>query len=87
MERPNQGKSFFPSGLNNLPDTSFAWPPTQSHPMVTYAVTTPRQLAPSVGTASKGVTIMGEAMQGVENFVFGEITLNSQGEPIVDDSG
>ena len=88
MERPNLGKPFVPAVLNNLPDACVALPINSSYPKVASAVlSTPRQLAPSVGIASKGVTIMGEAMQGVENFVFGEITLNSQGEPIVDDSG
>ena len=88
MERPNLGKSFVPAMLNNLPDASVALPINSSYPIVASAVlSTPRQLAPSVGSASKSVTIMGEAKQGVENYVFGEITLNSQGEPIVDDFG
>ena len=88
MERPNLGKPFFPAVLNNLPDASAALPINSSYPKVASAMlSTPRQLAPSVGIASKGVTIMGEARQGVENYVFGEITLNSQGEPIVDDFG
>ena len=87
MERPNLGKSFVLAKLNQLPDTSFALPNNSSYPMVTSAVTTPRQLAPTVGPASKGVIIMGEAMQGIKNFVFGEVTINSHGEPIVDDSG
>ena len=77
MERPNLGKPVSPAMLNNLPDASVALPKNPSYPKVASAVlSTPRQLAPSVGIASKGVTIMGEAMQGVENFVFGEITLN-----------
>ena len=88
MARPNLGKPFVPAMLNNLPDASVALPINSSYPKVASAVlSTPQQLAPFVGIASKGVTIMGEAMQGVENYVFGEITLNSQGEPIVDDSG
>ena len=88
MERPNLGKTLSPAVLNNLPDASVALPINSSYPKVTSAVlSTPRQLAPSVGIASKGVTIMGEARQGIENFVFGQITVNAQGELIVDDSG
>ena len=72
MERPNLGKPFVPAVLNNLPDTRVALPKNSSYPKVASVVlSTPQQLAPSVGIASKGVTIMGEAMQGVENFVFG----------------
>ena len=70
MERPNLGKPFVPAVLNNLPDATVALPINSSYPRVASAMlSTPRQLAPSVGNASKGVTIMGEAMQGVENFV------------------
>ena len=87
MERPNQGKSFVPSVQNPLPDTSFAWPPTQSHPMVTFAVTTPRHLAPTVGPAAKSVIIKGAALEGMKNLVVGRIIINMEGEPIVDDSG
>ena len=72
MERPNLGKPLSLAVLNNLPDASVALPKNLSYSKVASAVlSTPRQLAPSVGIASKGVTIMGEAMQGLENFVFG----------------
>ena len=37
------------------------------------AVTTPRQLAPTVGQVTKGVEIIGEARQGMENFVISQI--------------
>ena len=88
MERPNLGKPLSPAMLNKHPDTRVALPKSLSYPQVASAVfSTPRQLAPSVGIASKGVTIMGEARQGVENFVFGQITTNEQGELIVDDFG
>ena len=88
MERPNLGKPFVPAVLNNLPDTRVALPINSSYTKVASTVlSTPRQLAPSVGIASKGVTIMGEAKRGAENFVFGQITVNAQGESIVDDFG
>ena len=88
MERPNLGKPVSPAMLNNLPDASVALPKNSSYPKVASAVlSTPRQLAPSVGIAAKGVSIMGEARRGAENFVFGQITVNAQGESIVDDSG
>ena len=88
MERPNLGKPVSPAMLNNLPDASVALPKNSSYPKVASAVlSTPRQLAPSVGNVAKGVTIMGEAKRGAENFVFGQITVNEQGESIVDDFG
>ena len=55
--------------------------------MVTYAVTTPRHLAPTVGPAAKSVIIKGAALQGMKNLVVGRIIINMEGEPIVDDSG
>ena len=55
--------------------------------MVTPVVTKPRQLAPTVGRVSKGVTIIGEAQRGMQHLAIGRVMINLQGEQIVDDSG
>ena len=63
MERPNLGKPFVPAVLNNLPDARVALPKNSSYPKVASTVlSTPRQLAPTVGPASKCVLIKGEAL-------------------------
>ena len=55
--------------------------------MVTPAVTKPRQLAPTVGLVSKGVTLTGEAQHGMQHLAIGRVLINLQGEQIMDDSG
>ena len=38
-----------------------------------------------MGPVSKGVCITGEARRGMQNLVIGQVTINLQGESIVDD--
>ena len=86
MERPNLGNSVFLDGLNNLSKTNARFLQS-SNPRVTSAVTTPRQLAPTVGPASSNVFITGEARRNTQDLVIGEVMMNQQGEPVIDDSG
>src|SRR3954462_11915527 len=51
----------------------------------TSAVTSPRQLAPTVGPAHAGVEILGGALQGMEGFVVGRITRRRRGKLYIDD--
>ena len=60
-------------------------PSISSYPMVTPAVTKPRQLAPTVGQVSKSVIITGEALRGKKKIALGEIISNRQGNHIVDE--
>ena len=62
-------------------------PPISSYPLVTPVVTKPRQLAPTVGLVSKGVTITGEAQRNMQHLAIGRVLINLQGEQIMDDSG
>ena len=62
-------------------------PPISSYPLVTPAVTKPRQLAPTVGRVPKGVTITGEAQRNMQHLAIGRVLINLQGEQIVDDLG
>ena len=87
MERLNQDTSFSPTELNNLLNAMSTLPPISSYAMVTPAMTKPRQLAPTVGRVSKGVTIMGEAQRGMQHLANCQVLINLQGEQIVDDSG
>ena len=87
MERLNQDTSFSQPELNNLLNAMSTLPPTSSYPMVTPAVTKPRQLAPTVGRVSKSVTIMGEAQCGMQHLAISRVMINLQGGQIVDDSG
>ena len=87
MERLNQVTSFSQPELNHLLNAMSTLPQTSSYPMVTPAVTKPRQLAPTVGRVSKGVTITGEAQRGMQHLAIGRVLINLQGEQIVDDSG
>ena len=87
MERLNLGKSRVSIERDNLPYTRVAMSPNSSYPLVTSTVTIPRQLAPTMGPASKGVCITGEARRGRQNLVIGQVTINLQGESIVDDFG
>ena len=65
MERPNLGKFLVSPERDVHPYTRTSLPPNSSYPMVTSAVTIPRQLAPTVGPGSKGVYITGEALRGM----------------------
>ena len=87
MERLNLGKPFFPNERDNLLKDQGALPQSSSYPMVTSAVITPRQLAPTVGPATKAVLIKGEALRGMENLAIGEVRMDQHGNRIVDDSG
>ena len=74
MERLNQDTSFSPTELNHLLNAMSTLPSTTSYPMVTPAVTKPRQLAPTVGLVSKGVIITGEAQRGMKNLIISKVT-------------
>ena len=74
IERLNQVTSFSQTELNNLLNAMSTLPSISSYPMVTPAVTKPRQLAPTVGRVSKGVTITGEAQRGTKNLIIGKVT-------------
>ena len=75
MERLNQDTSFSPIELNNLLNAMSTLPPISSYPLVTPAVTKPRQLAPTMGRVSKGVTITGEAQRGMQHLAIGHVEL------------
>ena len=62
-------------------------PPISSYPLVTPAVTKPRQLAPTVGQVPRGVTITGEAQRGMQHLAIGRVMINLQEEQIVHDLG
>ena len=51
------------------------------------AVTTPRQLAPTVGPVMKGVEITGEARRGMENFIINQIFTNQKEAAVITDFG
>ena len=51
-------------------------PPISSYPMVTPAVTKPRQLAPTVGRVSKSVIITGEAQRETKNLIISKVTVS-----------
>ena len=51
------------------------------------AVTTPRQLAPTVGPVMKGVEIVGAARRGMEKLAIGRLFTNQLGETEIDDLG
>ena len=80
MERPNLGKSRVLVERDNLLYTEAALTPHISYPLVTSAMTIPRQLAPTVGHRAKGVYITGEVLRGMKRLAIGEITINSRGE-------
>ena len=87
MERPNLGNPCVPVKRDNLPYALDAITPQLSYPLVTSAVITPRQLAPTMGPRPKGVYVMGEALRGMRELAIGEITINSRGERVIDDFG
>ena len=51
------------------------------------AVTTPRQLAPTVGPVMKGVEIVGAARRGMEKLAIGRVFTNQHGETEINDYG
>ena len=51
------------------------------------AVTTPRQLAPTVGPMMKGVEIVGAARRAMEKLSIGRVYTDDHGETEIDDSG
>ena len=52
------------------------------------AVTTPRQLGPTVGpTVMKGVEIVGAARRAMEKLAIGRVYTDEHGETEIDDSG
>ena len=51
------------------------------------AVTTPRQLAPTVGPMMKGVEIVGAARRAMEKLAIGRVYTDEHGETEIDDSG
>ena len=50
-------------------------------------MTTPRQLAPTVGPVIKGNFITGEARRGMENLAIGRVYTNHWGKTEIDDYG
>src|ERR1041384_1654536 len=65
--------------------------PRSKGPMIsptlwTSAVTSPRQLVPTVGPMLAGVVILGGALQGMEGFMAGRITRSRRGKLCIDDS-
>ena len=56
-------------------------------PVEELAVTTPRQLAPTVGPVMKGVEIVGAARRGMEKLAIGRVFTNRHGETEIDDYG
>ena len=56
-------------------------------PMEELAVTTPRQLAPTVGPVMKGVEIVGAARRAMEKPAIGRVYTTEHGETEIDDSG
>ena len=87
MERPNLGKSRVLVERDNLLYTKASLTPRISYPLVTSAVTIPRQLAPTVGPWPKGVYITGEALLGMRKLVIGEIIIDLRGACIDPDAG
>ena len=51
------------------------------------AVTTPRQLAPTVGQEMRGVEIVGAARRAMEKLAIGRVYTDEHGETEIDDSG
>ena len=86
MERPNLGKLLVSTEQDNLLYAQVPLTPCSSYPMVTSAVTIPRQLALTVGHRSTGVYITGEALCGMKRLAIGEITVNSRGERVINDT-
>src|SRR4051812_40757618 len=70
------------STLSSIPPRSKGL--TTSSITRTFAVLTPRRLAPTEGPAHAGVEILGGALQGIEGFVFGRITKIRRGKLRVD---
>ena len=86
MERPNLGKLLVFTERNDLLYAQVPLTPCSSYPMVTSAVTIPRQLAPTVGHSSKGVYIMGEALRGARELAIGRIIINPNGDRVIRDA-
>ena len=61
--------------------------PQLSFPEEVLAVTTPRQLASTVGSVMKGVEIMGETRRRMEKLAIGRVYTNQYGETEIDDYG
>ena len=87
MERPNLGKPRALVERDNLLYTEAILTPRISYPLVTSAVTIPRQLAPTVGPWLKGVYITGEALFGMRRIAIGEIIIDLSRENIDSDAG
>ena len=79
MERSNLGKSCVLVERDHLLYVEASQTPRISYPLVTSAVTIPRQLAPTVGQWPKGVYIMGEASLGMRRIAIGEIIIDLSG--------
>src|SRR5664279_4619472 len=61
--------------------------PQQSSPMRTLAVTTPRQLAPTVGPTTKGVVFLEGSLPGIEKLAIGRMRTSRRRRIYIDDVG
>ena len=61
--------------------------PVLIFPKEELTVTTPRQLAPTVGPMMKGVEIVGAARRAMEKLAIGRVYTDEHGETEIDDSG
>ena len=86
-EGPNLGKSLFLGEINNSYVLQSPMAPQLIFPEEELAVTTPRQLAPTVGPVMKGFEIVGAARRGMEKLAIGRVFTNQHGETEIDDNG
>ena len=77
--------SFIP--INPFELTAIAMASPLSPYTRTYAMTKPRQLAPTVGLALGGVEFSKGSLPGIEGYVVGEMTKSRRGRLYIDDAG
>ena len=53
----------------------------------TYVVSTPRQLAPTVGPAHGGFEFLKGSFEGIKGYAVGRMTKNRRGKLYIDDAG
>ena len=86
-EGPNLGKSVSLGEINNFHVLRSSMAPELIFPKEEPAVTTPRQLAPTVGPVLKGVEIVGAARRAMEKLAIGRVYTDEHGETEIDDPG
>ena len=87
QEGPNLGKSLFLGESNNSYVLQSSMAPELIFHKEELTMTTPRQLAPTVGPMMKGVEIMGAARRALEKLAIGRVYTDEHGETEIDDSG